>query len=364
LATSAPAPHGGSRTLRRLRLEELFYLVYGLLLFGLLWYAGQAPVTLADAVAGPAIPLLIGGVVVASSVSALRREAGAVRFDPSRLGAAARTAGGALRVLIPVGTCGAFYLALHDLTPRLRPQVVDGTMVAIDRAVFGVDVSRWLDDHFSSPIMTQVMSICYVSYLIAPPLYALYLWRRAGARTRQYRDFSMSVAIIAVLGYSGYVLVPVVGPHLYQASLYPDRLPGTGALLDGFTQFQGTARDGFPSLHTAMTMVLLASMWRDARRLFWLYLPIGLGLFASTLYLRRHYAIDVVAGFVTAAVALAVAPRVNRWWYGADRPAGPATSRPEATRAAEDHRWQPVGDQARSVGDQAISPSERPVAGR
>jgi membrane-associated phospholipid phosphatase len=60
---------------------------------------------------------------------------------------------------------------------------------------------------------------------------------------------------------------------------------------------------------------VLGMMWRDARRLFWLYLPIALGLFLSTMYLRVHYATDVAAGFATAAIALYAAPKINRWWY-------------------------------------------------
>ena len=79
---------------------------------------------------------------------------------------------------------------------------------------------------------------------------------------------------------------------------------------------KGSARDAFPSLHTAMTTVVLGMMWRDARRIFCTYLPVALGLYLSTMYLREHYATDVAAGFLTGAVALFAAPKINKWWYG------------------------------------------------
>ena len=78
---------------------------------------------------------------------------------------------------------------------------------------------------------------------------------------------------------------------------------------------KGSARDAFPSLHTAMTTAVLGMMWRDTRRLFWTYLPVALGLYLSTMYPRGHYATDVAAGFLTGAIALFVALKINRWWY-------------------------------------------------
>ena len=33
------------------------------------------------------------------------------------------------------------------------------------------------------------------------------------------------------------------------------------------------------------------------------------------MYLRMHYAVDVAAGFGVAAIAVALGPRLERWWY-------------------------------------------------
>jgi membrane-associated phospholipid phosphatase len=228
--------------------------------------------------------------------------------------AAWRKAAATVREFSPIFALLIIYEILHLLTPVLRPHVVDGGLVAIDHAVFGTDVGRWLNDHAGSHAMTAVMIFCYSSYAFAGPALAVLLYLRG--QTKAFQDLSLAIAITALIGYSGYLLVPAVGPYLFQPQLYPDALPGWGhgGLIDVFAEVKGSARDAFPSLHTAMTTVMLGMAWRHLRWLFWAYLPMALGLYLSTMYLRVHYAVDVAGGFATAAVALTLAPVVNAWW--------------------------------------------------
>lgn len=219
-----------------------------------------------------------------------------------------------VREFSPIFALLAIYEVLHLLTPILRPHTVDAALIRIDHAVLGVDVGRWLNDHFAGVAMTKIMTYCYVSYAFASPTYAAIQYFRR--KHRAFHDFTLAIAISALIGYTGYLLVPAVGPYIFQSGLYQDPLPGWGhgGIMDVIAKAKGTARDSFPSLHTAMTTVLLGMMWRDARRLFWTYLPIALGLYMATMYLRVHYAVDVAAGFATAAVALWAAPKINRWY--------------------------------------------------
>jgi len=209
------------------------------------------------------------------------------------------------------------YETLHDLTPVIRHDVVDGRLIAIDRALFGVDVSVWME-RFATPFVTRAMVFCYLSYFFAPAiLAALIYW--TGHR-QLFRDFLVSLCVTTVVGYSGYLLVPAVGPYVYQASLFSGRLPGGGlesteSLISVVDALKGYARDCFPSLHTAHTTVVLVFARRFDRRAFFAYLPIALGLYVSTLYLRMHYAVDVAAGFATAALAVWAGPRLERWWH-------------------------------------------------
>ncbi|MDB4967459.1 MAG: phosphatidic acid phosphatase [Myxococcales bacterium] len=222
-----------------------------------------------------------------------------------------------VRDFLPFLLALLFYETLHDLTPLVRHDVVDAALIAIDRAVLGVDVSVWMG-RFATAGLTQVMVFCYLSYFFAPAILAAMIYW-AGQR-QLFRDFLVSLCVTTLLGYSGYLLVPAVGPYLFQAELFPDRLPGGElhrfeSMIRTIDSLKGFARDCFPSLHTAHTTVVLVFAWRFSKVAFAVYLPIAVGLYISTMYLRMHYAVDVLAGFVTAAIAVTMGPRLERWWY-------------------------------------------------
>src|SRR5262249_47480958 len=130
-----------------------------------------------------------------------------------------------LRDFLPFLVALIFYETLHDLTPLVRPEIVDGALAAIDRALLGVDVAVWVG-RFASPALTQVMVVCYLSYFFAPGLLAAIIYWRG--QRQLFRDFLVSLSVVTLMGYIGYLLVPAVGPFIYQADLFPSRLPGEG----------------------------------------------------------------------------------------------------------------------------------------
>jgi membrane-associated phospholipid phosphatase len=69
---------------------------------------------------------------------------------------------------------------------------------------------------------------------------------------------------------------------------------------------EGVQRDAFPSGHTAIAIVVLAMAARYQRRLFYPLLVITVSLMISTIYLRYHYVIDVIAGVLLAVLCLGV----------------------------------------------------------
>lgn len=301
--------------LRRLRPEEYLFLglTVALVVIAVKYRAGHE--TLLKMLGHWWIPLLVLGVCAAIFLRGWWRH--------RELRGALFTVGRTLREFSPLWACIIVYETLHDLTPIVRPETVDDTLIAIDHFFLGgVDASRWLNDHIGSALMTELLVVCYMSYGVATPGYAAYLYLKG--RNRAFRDLSLGISMTAVLGYTGYLLVPGVGPYLYQTDVYPDQLPQPSwdpGFLDTINNLQGGARDVFPSLHTAMTTVLLVIMWRNDRRIFWGYFPVACCLYLATLYLRVHYVVDVVAGFAVAATVSLLVPRVNDWWYGKGRAA-------------------------------------------
>lgn len=71
----------------------------------------------------------------------------------------------------------------------------------------------------------------------------------------------------------------------------------------------GIRPDAFPSLHCAVPAFILAFDFIHKRRRFWICLGPCVLLWFSTVYLRYHYLVDVLCGFLLAAGALALAER-------------------------------------------------------
>ena len=206
------------------------------------------------------------------------------------------------------------YEALAQLTPVLCPVAKDAVLVRIDHAVLGVDAAVWIG-RFASPLLSWVMAICYGAYFIIPGALAAFLYAAGPDARPLFRDYVVAGSLTAVLGFVGYLLVPAVGPYVFQADLFPTRLPGGGyspVFIKAVDDFRGIARDCFPSLHAAHMTVALVFAYRFRRTLFLALLPVGLGLYVSTIYLRMHYVTDVAAGVALACVAVFAAPRLNR----------------------------------------------------
>jgi membrane-associated phospholipid phosphatase len=70
--------------------------------------------------------------------------------------------------------------------------------------------------------------------------------------------------------------------------------------------------DAFPSLHVAASAFVLMFDYHHRPRWFRIYLVPCVLLWLSTLYLRYHYGVDVLAGFVLALVGLWVSAAVWR----------------------------------------------------
>ena len=289
----------------RVRPEEVVLAAFALALVGIVAVTGKVP----DTFAPPLWRVLrrlhvyfVACVAVGGAVWIAR--AGGPRSRLLRLA----------RDFAPFYGVAVLYEALAQLTPLLRPHVVDAALIRIDRAWLGVDAALWME-RFASPAMSWALAACYGSYFVLPAGLAVALY--ALGEHALFRDLMLAGVFAAALAFTGYLLVPAVGPYAFQAELYPHRLPGN-AYCPSFVRLiddlRGVARDCFPSLHVAHATVVATVAFRFRRWLFAALLPIVLGLIVSTLYLRMHYAVDLVAGAAVGAVAVALAPAVNRRW--------------------------------------------------
>jgi membrane-associated phospholipid phosphatase len=188
----------------------------------------------------------------------------------------------------------------------------DAALMAWDLSLFGVHPTLWLE-RIVTPWLTDLMHLAYVAYYVLP----LVLCGRLYARGRQ-GDFDLAaftLILTVFLSYLGYILVPAQGPRALLAPLQTVPLQGlivTEPIRSTLEALEDLKRDAFPSGHTAVVVVLLALAWRYDRRVFWPALPVVLALIASTVYTRYHYAVDVLAGLLLAALCTLLGPPFYR----------------------------------------------------
>jgi len=233
----------------------------------------------------------------------------------ARLWPRARAVRGA-RDVLPFLACVLIYTNLHDTIGFVNPHDVHDELIAIDQALFGVQPSIWAE-RFVSRDLTEAMSFFYASFFWIAPSTSLLLLIRG--RREEFRAVTLGIVLCFYLGYALYVALPAAPPRLtlaleYQRDLvgYPNRLYRMTQL--AFDLLPVDSRAAFPSLHAAVSSLAAYYAWRHLRAWLWVLTPCVLGLWLSTIYLRHHYAVDLIAGWALAPVAAWAAPRLDAWW--------------------------------------------------
>ena len=184
---------------------------------------------------------------------------------------------------------------LSPLIMATRGGPRDDILIGADRALFGVDVTVWMEQ-FSRPRLNDLLYIFYATYYFIALIPGLVLWFRDRTAARR---FVFTLMLVYYVSYAGYFTIPALGPRFAQADLYTKSLtetPIARMINDTINHLEKTKLDVFPSGHTMISMAVLIVMWKRARDVFWWILPIASGLILATVYCRFHYVVDLIAG--------------------------------------------------------------------
>lgn len=205
----------------------------------------------------------------------------------------------------PAAFLPLLFNTLEPLIQALRGGPKDEWLMAADRALFGVDVTVWAQ-RLVRPLRSDIFYCFYSTYYFIALTLGLVLWRRRRATALR---FVFTLMVVYYVSWTGYFIIPALGPRFAQASQYTVSLtttPIARAINDTIDAMEKTKFDVFPSGHTMISMAVLLVAWKRARDVFWVLLPIATGLIISTVYCRFHYVIDVIAGTTLAFITVPV----------------------------------------------------------
>jgi len=244
--------------------------------------------------------VVLGNLAVALGYGATVTLARTLRAPAARAGLRAAAVCGALAYL---------FSAVDPLQLVMHGRWLDGTVLALERAVFGVQPTVWLQ-RLTRPWLTEWMMLAYVGYIALYPLVCGAIWRSRGEVALE--RCLLVLAVVNVVCDVGFIVFPVAGPMAYLGDSYTVPLRGwlftwLGELIRVKLHYVGGS---LPSPHCAAATVLWAMAWRYQRRLAVALAPVVLTLYVSTFYCRYHYVSDAAAGILVAMLALVLVDRM------------------------------------------------------
>jgi len=210
-------------------------------------------------------------------------------------------------VLVPLAFEG-----LGRIVPYVSPDPRESWLRRADLLLFGSDPTRWTGSSERFPWLTEIFQLVYMSFFFLPLALAIGFVVR-----RDLRALERATLVIVLgffLSYLGYVLVPARSPYHLQS--YPFEMKGvllTPTLRWTIASLENVKYDCFPSGHSMIAMLVAALAWRhDPTKLRYVFAAIAVLLPLSTVYLRYHYAVDVLAAVPFAAITWKLADALDR----------------------------------------------------
>jgi membrane-associated phospholipid phosphatase len=222
-----------------------------------------------------------------------------------------------IRVFAPIVFIMIIFNSLGDLITGIGSRHYDDILIRMDYALFGAHPTVWME-RLNNPLLTGLLQAAYISYYGMPIALALVLYFRENKNALNSAAFA--IVLCFYLSYIGYLLVPAVGPRFTLSNVQTADLragPATLWVRQTLDGLEHNKTDAFPSGHTAVALVTLVYAWKSREKVLSRILaPAVLALIVSTVYLRYHYVIDVIAGVLLAALTVLIAPKTYRLFSG------------------------------------------------
>ena len=210
------------------------------------------------------------------------------------------------------------YVALTSITAGLASRAHVQFPINADRWMFfGTLPTTALQSHFWNPAHIHwydyLATILYPMHFVVPLVLAFGFWMW---KKRLYWRFIASYLLLTYAGFVTYVLYPMAPPWL---AANDGRIPPVQGILDqvhygGASNPIVVATDylrpnpvaAMPSLHAAFPVLVWLVLWRVAPRWGWATVLYPLSMAFSVVYLGEHYVVDVLAGWLYAAITFAI----------------------------------------------------------
>jgi membrane-associated phospholipid phosphatase len=216
------------------------------------------------------------------------------------------------------------YSNIHLYIPLVNPHDYDTTLIAWDLAIFGVNPTEWIGK-LANPLLTEYLQFAYMMFYVLPFILGVEFTLRES--DDRFFEFARIVIFGFFFSYILYFFMPAIGPRftIHDFSMINTELPGIfltnffrdlvnaggGVMPDTVNPAEIVNRDCMPSGHTMMTLITILIAFKFKSKYKWIVAVIGFSLIFSTVYLRYHYVVDVVAGIAFALLTMWLEPKIE-----------------------------------------------------
>ena len=239
------------------------------------------------------------------------------------------------RILLLLVSLSWWYPDTHLLNSQF--QSLDHIFASADQAIFGFQPALMWSKHFTSPVVSELMKMGYWCYYLMFALLTVYILL---CKYEKFQKVSFIILGSFFVYYVIFDLIPVAGPQYYYPavgidaiacgqfpkldpgyfSAHMDCLPIPGwedGIFHKLVQMSHDAGErptaAFPSSHVGISTVCMLYALRNREWKYMLIFAIPYAfLCMGTVYIMAHYAVDAIAGFISAACIYFL----MEWVYG------------------------------------------------
>jgi membrane-associated phospholipid phosphatase len=195
-----------------------------------------------------------------------------------------------------------FYGETAHLNTFFFPKI-DPVISSWDQWIFNFQPSVLFSEILNQSFFSELMYFGYFSYYLTPLLSLIVIWKY---KKSYFEEFSFLLLSAYFVYYMIFIFLPAEGPQFYFPVPFNQvESHGLFGTIVKLIQHYGEAPTAaFPSSHIGVSVIILILLFKNHKTLFKIFLPFCIILMFSTVYIKAHYFVDVIAGLVSAPVIL------------------------------------------------------------
>ena len=192
------------------------------------------------------------------------------------------------------------YKETATLNTLIFPKI-DEFLSNLDQNIFKFQPSIEFSKHFNSLFFSELFYFGYFCYYLLPLVVLGILYKFL---PQKIEEFGFILISSFLLYYFIFIIIPAEGPQFYFT--FPDNYIEAQGIFGNaikLIQKNGEAPTAaFPSSHVGISWIVIFWLYQNFRKSVKYFLPFVILLMFSTVYIKAHYFVDVVAGFLTAPI--------------------------------------------------------------